>query len=84
MSTQNETTNLLLAKHPDLKPFMSFAKIYSSFDIDGKLLERWVKDEETGEWRDITEEERLKQEILDAQREIDKLNAKMAKLADKE
>lgn len=84
MSTQIETTNLLLIKHPDLKPFMSFMKKYSSFDANGRLLERWVKDEETGVWRDITKEEILKQEILDAQREIDKLNAKIAKFADEE
>ena len=84
MSTQNETTNLLLIKHPDLKPFMSFMKIYSSFDESGKLLERWVKDEETGIWRNITQEEILKQKILDAQKEIDKLDAKLAKIADKE
>lgn len=84
MSTQTETTNLLLIKHPDLKPFMSFMKKYSSFDEHGRLLERWVKDEETGVWHDITKEEILKQEILDAQKEIDKLNAKIAEFADEE
>lgn len=84
MSTQIETTNLLLIKHPDLKPFVSFMKKYSSFDESGRLLERWVKDEETGVWRDITKEEILKQKILDAQKEIDKLDAKLAKFADKE
>ena len=84
MSTQIETTNLLLIKHPDLKPYMSFMKKYSSFDESGRLLERWVKDEETGVWRDITKEEILKQKILDAQKEIDKLDAKLAKFADKE
>ena len=79
MSTQTETTNLLLIKHPDLKPYRSCMKEYSAFDENGKLLERLVKDEETGIWRDITREELLKQEILDAQKEIDKLNAKIAK-----
>ena len=77
MSTQIETTNLLLIKHPDLEPYLSFMNKYSSFDESGKLLERWVKDEETGVWHDITREELLKQEILDAQKEIDKLDAKI-------
>lgn len=81
MSTQIETTNLLLIKHPDLEPYMSFMKNYSSFDENGQLLERWVKDEKTGVWRDITREELLKQEILDAQKEIDKLDDKLAKQA---
>ena len=76
MSTQIETTNLLLIKHPDLEPYLSFMNKYSSFDESGKLLERWIKDEETGVWHDITREELLKQEILDAQKEIDKLDAK--------
>ena len=79
MSTQIETTNLLLIKHPDLEPYLSFMNKYSSFDESGKLLECWVKDEETGVWHDITREELLKQEILDAQKEIDKLDAKIAK-----
>ena len=79
MNTQIETKNLLLIKHPDLRPYISFMNKYSSFDNEGKLLERWVKDEETGAWRDITREELLKQAILDAQNEIDKLDAKLAK-----
>lgn len=78
MSTQIETTNLLLIKHPDLEPYLPFMNKYSSFDENGKLLGRWVKDEETGVWHDITREELLKQEILDAQKEIDKLDAKIA------
>ena len=81
MSTQIETTNLLRIKHPDLEPVMSVMKNYSSFDENGQLLERWVKDEKTGVWRDITREELLKQEILDAQKEIDKLDDKIAKQA---
>ena len=79
MNTQIETKNLLLIKHPDLEHLLSFMNKYSSFDNEGKLLERWVKDEETGVWRDITREELLKQAILDAQNEIDKLDAKLAK-----
>ena len=78
MSTQIETTNLLLIKHPDVEPYLPFMNKYSSFDDNGKLLERWGKDEKTGVWHDITREELLKQEILDAKKEIDKFNAKIA------
>ena len=78
MSTQIDTANLLLIKHPDVEPYLPFMNKYSSFDDSGKLLERWVKDEKTGVWHDITREELLKQEILDAKKEIDKLNAKIA------
>lgn len=78
MSTQIETTNLLLIKHPDVEPYLPFMSKYSLFDDNGKLLERWVKDEKTGVWHDITREELLKQEILDAKKEINKLDAKIA------
>ena len=78
MSTQIETTNLLLIKHPDVEPYLPFMNKYSSFDDNGKLLERWVKDEKTGVWRDVTRQELLKQEILAAKKEIDKFNAKIA------
>ena len=67
----------ILDKHPDLEPFIGFMKTYSSYDTDGQLIEKLVKDESTGDWKDITEQERLKMEILAAQRELEKLQEKI-------
>lgn len=59
--------------NPDL---MTFTKR----DIEGNIVERWVRDENTGEMKDISEQELLKQEIEQQRLAIEKLKRREAYL----
>jgi 5'(3')-deoxyribonucleotidase len=63
--------------HNDIVTEQKYAgtKSYRSFDINGKLIEAWVKDD-NGEWKDVTARERARLELLEVQEELEKLNRK--------
>lgn len=64
----------LLAKHPDLKDIITKnnSKTYKVLAENGKLIEQWEKNEQ-GHWIDVTEREKLKEQIAAEQEELERL-----------
>ena len=69
--------------HPDLaNDFATNSKLkaYKLLDNNGKIIEKWVRDEQTGEMVDITERVLLEQYIEDQKRELEKIKRREAYL----
>lgn len=66
----------LLLKHPDLNDFdITDKKVYKVLDVDGNLVEYWEKND-NGNWIDMTEREKLKEQIAREQQELERLKKK--------
>lgn len=66
----------LLLKHPDLEDIIKrtpHLKTYKIITEKGKLVEQWEKNKK-GEWVDVTEREKLKEQIAAEQEEIERLS----------
>ena len=65
----------LLQRHPDLrlidKSTLDQLTTYRSLDRAGKVIEYWEKQD--GKWIDVTEREKLKEQIVAEQEEIERL-----------
>lgn len=75
----------LLAKHPDLRQLgdsLNTLETYRSLDSNGKIAEYWEK--KNGHFVDVTEREKLKEQIAAEQEEIERLNRLEAKRKEKE
>lgn len=77
----------LLQKHPDLrlidKSTLDQLTTYRSLDRAGKIIEYWEKRD--GHWVDVTEREKLKEQIVAEQEEIERLaKLEAKKMAKKE
>lgn len=69
----------LLEKHPDVKIHLidcPTLHTYKIFDDEHKLAEQWEKNEE-GHWVDVTEREKLREQIAMEQEEIERLSNKL-------
>lgn len=66
-------TNALLDKHPELESTLRLydIKTYRSLSSSGKIREYYEKDD-NGVWKNVTRRERLKQEIANAQEELER------------
>lgn len=69
--------------HPDIAPDFETnegLKSYKLLDDNGKVVEKWVRDEDTGEMVDITERVLLEQYIADQKEELERLKRREAYL----
>ena len=69
----------LLEKHPDIKKHLincPTLHTYKIFDSENKLAEQWEKNDE-GHWIDVTEREKLREQIAMEQEEIERLSNKL-------
>lgn len=66
----------LLLKHPDLEDIIKripHLKTYKIITEQGKVVEQWEKNKR-GEWVDVTEREKLKEQIAAEQEELERLS----------
>lgn len=67
--------------HPELRKFFSEhpnVKVYKIYDSDGKISEQYEKNSR-GEWIDVTEREKLREQIQEEMNTLAKLNELEAK-----
>lgn len=70
---------MLYQKYPELKWQAPKAKTYKRLNEKGIVVEMWEKDE-NGNWIDVTDRERKKQELAAAQKEYELLLKKLENL----
>lgn len=75
----------LIAAHPDLKEIIvkhSTLKTYRIIDVDKKIVECWEKNKQ-GHWTDVTEREKLKEEIAEQKEELERIHRAELKAKEK-
>lgn len=77
--------NNLLAKHPNMKEIITSCpqlNVYKILSEDGEVVEYWEKDKK-GHWNDVTEREKLKEQIAKEQEELERLRKREARAKEK-
>ena len=62
-----------LKKHPDMADCADTTTKYTLLNEKCEIVEQWEHNRETNKWVDVTDREKLKQEIANAQEEIEQL-----------